>query len=214
MSEIKRMANFRTEVVVETKGQQFITWGKPYVMDMHMLFITRNGVEQQLDTYSEYDEFTIKFIEGYLQKDDIIGIYYIPTTLSLGDIKVVNSKKSLDYIVDVQYNEVVTCIEEKKIYIYKGHGWEEFIVGGGGEAPGDQIGFIPDIIQYLYDEFDNIKQAITIKNDITVTSSVYEYDELGNIVKETISEAGAEVRIKDYIYDDNGNIIRIEFSDV
>jgi len=126
MSDVQKVSNFQATVVVDTNGQTTVTWGKSYIRDMDMLFILRNGVEQT--SFDEVDDYSIQFAADYLEKDDEIRIYYIPSTLSLGDIRVVSASSELHYLLDAQYNELALCIQDKKFFIFKGNRWEEFIL--------------------------------------------------------------------------------------
>jgi hypothetical protein len=206
MSNISKLVNYRTEVVVLEDGQQIVSWDKPYVRGMNMLFVALNGVEQQLGVYEEYTDFSIRFLEeDYLMEGDVVSIYYIPTSLSLGDIRVVGSSSSLNHILDAQYNEVAASVQDKKFYIFKGDRWEEFISSGGG---GGSEEIFPHSINYFYDELDNIIQSITKVDNMAVSTSNYVYDEEGNISQEIILK-DSKMITKTFEYDGRGNITNI-----
>jgi hypothetical protein len=142
MSDVQKVANFQADVVVDTNGQRLVSWGKSYVRGMDMLLVTRNGVEQAIDrSFVEYDDYNIQFIEDYLEKDDEVRVYYIPTTLSLGDIRVVGSSTELASIIDAQYNEIALCIQDKKFFICKGNRWEEFILPFSSQNVGTMFSY-------------------------------------------------------------------------
>jgi len=205
MSNISKLVNYRTEVLVVEDGQEIVSWDKPYVRGMNMLFVALNGVEQQIGVYEEYSDFSIRFIEeDYLREGDIVSIYYIPTSFSLGDIRVVGSSSSLNHILDAQYNEVAASVQDKKFYIFKGDRWEEFIGSGGGG--GEDI--FPHSINYFYDELDNIIQSIMKVDDVSVSTSNYVYDEDGNISQEIIFK-DSKMITKTFEYDIRGNITNI-----
>jgi hypothetical protein len=89
-----------------------------------------NGAEQAPGkVYTEKTTTSIEFVPQKLRAGDEVRVYYIPNTLSLGDIKVVGVHTDLDYLKDVDYNSIALSVADKKFYIYKGsRGWEEFIL--------------------------------------------------------------------------------------
>jgi hypothetical protein len=139
ITNVQKVSNFQADVTVETNGQTVVTWGKSYVRGMDMLLVMRNGVEQS--SFDEKDDYSIEFVPDYLEIGDEIRIYYIPSTLSLGEIRVAGSSADLHYLVDAQYNELALCIQDKKFFINKGNRWEEFILPFTTQNVGVMFGY-------------------------------------------------------------------------
>lgn len=125
---IQAFVNFSMNVVVQTDGQEIITLDKAYIPGMKMLLVFVLGKEHILGTYEEVDEYHIQFPPNYLKSGDEIDIYFIPSAVSLGDIRVEASLTSLNNASNPVFNEVALVVETKSFYIYNGSEWKTFTI--------------------------------------------------------------------------------------
>jgi hypothetical protein len=130
MSNVQRIINHFQEVIVTVDGQRIIDLEKPFVPGLNTVIVTVNGAEKAPNrTYIEKTTTSLEFPVNYLRKNDEVRVYYIPNTLSLGDITVVGVRTDLNYLNDKDYNSIALSVADKKFYIYKGtEGWKEFIL--------------------------------------------------------------------------------------
>lgn len=127
ISKVQKFVNSEYIYEVLQDGETLINLPIPYVQGIGMILVHLNGVLQKHE-YSETSSSSITFQPDYLREGSTIEIYYIPGSLSLGDIRIVQNNTDLSLLTDNFLNEVAIAINTRKFYIYTSSGWEEFVI--------------------------------------------------------------------------------------
>jgi hypothetical protein len=122
---------FVDEIVITSNGQDIIELIHPYVRNIGMLSIYRNGVLQQKGIFQEETSTTLKYVGGnpLLHIGEVITVEYkITGDLRIGDLRVVEDLTALSLISDPIPNEIAIVISAKKFFHYDGVSWQEWVI--------------------------------------------------------------------------------------
>lgn len=98
-----------------------------YIPGTNMIEVHRNGVLLDPEDYIELDGFSIQ-LEFEDKPGDEYIIRYIPSEMSLGDLKIISDPIELSRLKNMPFNSIAFSISDRSFYRMGGSGWEPFVV--------------------------------------------------------------------------------------